>query len=454
MSSDKQLDKARAAVKKKNYEYAAELYLLHLKATPGDIEARAELRAAQRAQKKVSGGGGWSQKLKVKKLEAQASMIRVSKKDPEKTMIACEELLKQDPDLPLALLRLGESASYANLNEVAVHVFEDLLGVDRENKEGLRLLGRVFEGTDELEKALKCFQRLSKLDPKDGEALEKVKKIPAAITSKGFQKGMEKGGFKGLIDQDEAAKLERNTQRVRTPEQALARISELEAELGDPPDGKVLRQIAELYVKAEQPDEAIKACERALELDAHDFAAGELRGDLLLAKYDGAIKQLEHAYRKAPDDQVKKKLIKTKKEKRRFEIDEYSRRADAHPTEPGLRLPLGKALYDEGRIDEAIEALQKAKLDARKKSEAAHYLGQCYIKKKIYKLALKELDGARAEMFEMDALKKEITYLIGRIYENAGPGHKDKALAEYEKIAEVDFNFKDVTKRIESLSTI
>ncbi len=454
MASSKLLDKARAAVKKKNFEYAAELFGQYLKATPGDVEARQELRAAERAQKKLSGGGGgFFGKAKTKALEVQAMGIRVNKKDPEKTMVQCEEMLKKDPDLAPALIRLGEAASYANLNEVAVYAFEDAISIDKENKEAWRLLGRVQEVTGNLEKALKCFQRLNKLDGKDPEALDKIKKIPASITSKGFQEGAKKG-FQGLIDKDEAQKLERQSTRIRTPEQALGRIAELEPKLEeDPKDTKTMRLIAELYVKADNEEEAIKWCERALQVDPNYFLASELRGDLVLKRYDKALKQLEVAYRKNPaDEQVKRKVAHVRKEKLTFEIDEFRRRAEAHPTEPGLRFPLGKALFDAGQIDEAIPELQKAKSDSRKKSEAGYYLGQCFIKKKILKLALKELDGAREEMFEMDDLKKEVTYLIGRIYESANK--KDKALAEYEKIAEADFNFKDVTKRIEGLSSL
>ena len=181
MASTKQLDKARAAVKKKNYEYAAELFVLHLKMHPDDIDARKECRTAERLKKKVSGGGGgFMAKAKAKKLEIQASSIRVNKKDPEKTMHACEELLKQDPDVVPALLRLGEAASYANHNEVAIYAFEDALTIDKQNTEALRLLGRVQEGTNNLEKALKCFQRLHKLSPKDKEAMEVRDKVAKA----------------------------------------------------------------------------------------------------------------------------------------------------------------------------------------------------------------------------------------------------------------------------------
>lgn len=448
----KQLDKARAAVKKKNFEYAAELYNLHLKGNPGDLDARKELRAAERAHKKLNGGGsGFMAKARAKKIELQASAIRVNKKDPEKSMIQCEDLLKQDPDSIVALLRLGESASYANQNEVAIFAFEDALSLDRENKDALRLLGRTLEGTDNLERALKCFQRLNKLDPKDNEAMDKVKKIPARITSKGYEEGSKKG-FQGLIDQDEAKKLEQQNTRVRTPEQALAKIKTMMPKIkADPKDTKTMRLIAELYVKAEKVDEAIAMCEQGIKADPDDNHIGELRGDLMLGKMNSMLKKLTAAHKKKPDDaRIKAKFAQVTKQKQAFEITEYRRRAEAHPTEMSYQFNLGKALYDSNMIDDAIPALQKAKSSSRNKTDAGFYLGQCYIKKKIYKLALKELDTARQEIYEMNEQKKEMTYLIARIYESAGK--KEKAVAEYEAIVTSDFNYKDVTQRLEELS--
>jgi tetratricopeptide (TPR) repeat protein len=452
MASTKQLDKARAAVKKKNFEYAAELYVLHLKMNPGDVDARKECRSAERARKKLSGGGGFLAKAKAKKVELQANAIRVNKKDPEKTMLACEELLKQDPDTVAALLRLGEAASYANLNEVAIYAFEDALSINRENKDALRFLGRVQESEGTLDKALKCYQRLHKIDPKDKEAAEKVNRIPAAITSKSYEAGSKKG-FQGLINKDEAKKLEQKSKRIRTPEQALERIEDLRPKLDeDPSDTKTMRLIAELYVKAELPDEALAMCNQAMEIEPENYLISELRGDLTFKRYETALKNLEKAYRKNKDPQIKQKHAKVKKEFKKFEIEEFTRRADAHPTEPGLNFPLGKALFEAGRIDESISALQKSKSDARKRSMTCYYLGQCFIKKKVLNMALKELNTAREEIFEMNELKKDITYLIGRIYE--GAKKKPKALAEYELIAEVDFNYKDVTQRINTLGEL
>lgn len=458
--SAQHLDKARDAVKKKNYEYAVHLFIAHLSTEPGDVGARKELREAERQWKRMSGGGtGFGARLKMKGFEAKAAMIRINAKDPEKSMLACEELLKQDPDVVPALIKLGEAALLAKLYDVSIAAFEDALAVDKDCKEAHRQMGRTYKamGNDlkskaDMEKALKCFQRLARLDPKDKEAEEETKNIPAAVASMTIKEGVDKGGYQNLIDKDEAAALEKQSQRVRTPEQALERISVLEPKVEkNPKDTKTIRLIAELYIKAERPDDAIAWCDKGLEADPNDYLCSELKGDLLMQRYEAGIKQLEEAYRKSGgDERIKDKLAKARGQKLAFEIDEYRKRVQAHPTELGLRYELGKALYEADNIDEAIPELQKAKQDPRKKSEAGYYLGYCFVKKKMAKLAVNELNAARDGLFEMDGIKKDITYLLGRIYEMAGK--KDQALSEYSQIAEVDFGYKDVTKRLEALS--
>jgi tetratricopeptide (TPR) repeat protein len=451
MADDKHLDKAREAVKKKNYEYAVTLFIAYLSAKPTDVGARKELREAERAWKRMSGGGGFLAGAKIKALGMKVSTIMV-KKDPEKAMIACEEILKQDPDVVPALIKLGEAAHLAGFSDVAISAFEDALSVDKDSKDALRAMGRTYKAMDELEKALKAFQKLAKLDPKDKEAEEETRNIPASMTAKKVKEGVDKGGYQNLIDKKEAAALEKMSARVRTPEQALERISELEPLVEkNPKDTKTMRLIAELCVKAERPDDALAWCDKALAVDENDYLASEMKGDLLLHRHEAGVKALEEAYKKSPsDERVKAKLAKARQDKLVFEIDEYRKRVNAHPTELGLRFALGKALYDAEKIDEAIPELQKAKQDPRKKSDAGYYLGYCFVKKKMAKLAVNELNTARDGLFEMDGIKKDITYLLGRIYEQAGK--KDQAIAEYNQIAEVDFGYKDVTKRLEALS--
>jgi tetratricopeptide (TPR) repeat protein len=442
--AEKHLTKARECVQKKNYEYAVHWFLTHLKAEPGDLSARKEMRQAERAWSKMQ-GSGMGRKIKAKLLEGKASAVRIGK-DPEKAILACEDILKQDCEILTAYLKLGEAASHANLNELAVMAFEDALTVDKKSKDAWRLMGRVYRNTEQLKQALKCFQHLQKLEPKDKEAMDACKNIPAQMTSQ----NLDGKNYTELVDKDEAKKLERQQGRIRTPEQALARISDLEVQLRDDPyDTKTMTAIAKLYMKAEQPDEALKMAEKALKIDAENYEIAEFRGDLLLERNATLVKKYEQAVKKDPS--LKSKLERAKKQKLDYEIEEYRRRVEAHPTEYGLRYQLGKALYDSGNIDEAIPELQSAKQDPRKKSDAGYWLGRCYVSKKIYKLAVKEFEVAREELFEMEGLKKEITYMLGRIYEQAKK--TDKAIAEYEAIATKDFNYRDVTKRLEALSS-
>lgn len=458
------VDKAREAAKKKNYDYAVEMYNEHLKLTPGDVDSRKELRLVERERFRLNPPGMLS-RAKIAAQVAGVKAIPVNKKDPEKTMIACEDVLKLDPTAVPALLKLGEAASHANQNDVAIYVFEDALTLDGKSTEGLRLLGRVYGAvgfsTNDLEKLQKsqaCFEKLMRVSPNDKEAQDEFKNVAAKIAMMGKQnKDGSVKGFTDLIDKDKAAKLEKSNKRVRNAEDAVVRIAEVEEEIvlkGGQADAKTWRELATWAEMAKQPDRALEFCDKALEVDPKDFLASELKGSIKIKRYDETIKKIGDALKKSPegDETLQAKLEKVKNERSKFCIEEYARRVESHPTDPGERYALGKALFEADQIDEAIKQLQQAKADPRRKSEAGLLLGQCFgVKKKIYALAVKELEAAREELVEMDDLKKNITYLLGRLHEAAKK--PDKALAEFSLIAETDYNFKDVTTRMEKLGS-
>jgi tetratricopeptide (TPR) repeat protein len=371
-------------------------------------------------------------------------------------MVSCEETLRSDPNAVPVLLKLGEAASYANQNEVAIAVFEDALTIDRANVDGLRLLGRVYRATGALDKALAAFERLYKASPQDQEAANMVRDIPAQMTNTKMTGADGKvKGYQDLIDKGAAKKLEELSARVRTPEQAKERIEQKLAEItaaGGKSDNKTWRLMAEWAVMAKDYEKALEFYDKALEEKADDYASKEGKGDVKIKRYEETLKKIEKAIKNAPegDETLKAKYQKVQKDLNAFVIEEYTQRVEAHPTEYHLRLKLGKALYDADQIDDCIKQLQQAKQASACKGEAGYYLGQAFgMKKKIYALAVKELEAAREDMPEMDDLKKKITYLLGRLHEAAKKN--SKALAEFSAIAEVDYNYKDVTARMEKL---
>lgn len=443
------LEKADKAYIKKNFDYAITLWLQHLKLKPDDLDTRQKLRKCEReAAALKGGGGGWFSKIKGK----VASVIPVGK-DPESTMISCEESLKDDPTNKDILFKLGEACFGAGHHETAIWVFKDILGIDKNDLNARRFLARSLKEVGDLEGAINYYEQIRKLDPSDKEAADEVRNLSAQGTSSNMQKRLASGkGYKALVNTDQAAKLERLSARVRTADQARERIIDLKDELEKEPDStKIMVMISDMHVMLKEWAEAKEWLEKVTEIDPDDFQAKEKLGDLKLKQYDDMIAKLKGAAKKDPS--AKAKYEKAVAEKRKFEIEEFRKRFEAHPTELKYAYMLGKALHEAGNHDEAIQELQKAKQDSKYKVDAGYYLGLSLFHKKNLRMSIKELETARSDLFDMDDdNNKKITYLLGRIYESAKKG--DKALLEYEKIAEVDYNYKDVQKRMETLGTI
>ena len=112
-------------------------------------------------------------------------------------------------------------------------------------------------------------------------------------------------------------------------------------------------------------------------------------------------------------------------------LDALRRRVDESPT-ARARLRLGRAYYDTGQVDCAIPELQQAKQSAACRGEAGYWLARSFVSKRIYKMAAREFRAAREALGEGAPLAKEITYMLGRLYEAAG--QTERAIREYVRI--------------------
>ena len=74
-------------------------------------------------------------------------------------------------------------------------------------------------------------------------------------------------------------------------------------------------------------------------------------------------------------------------------------------------------------------------------------LGCCYCELGMLDLATKQLEEAAREIVPMDAMKKEIVYNLGLIYERMG--EKEKSLVCMKQIYEIEHGYKDVAPRVE-----
>jgi tetratricopeptide (TPR) repeat protein len=75
-------------------------------------------------------------------------------------------------------------------------------------------------------------------------------------------------------------------------------------------------------------------------------------------------------------------------------------------------------------------------------------LGRCYSELGMLDLAMKQLEEASKEILSMDAMKKEIVYNLGLVYERTS--EREKSLLCMKQIYEADYGYKDVAARLES----
>jgi Flp pilus assembly protein TadD len=121
---------------------------------------------------------------------------------------------------------------------------------------------------------------------------------------------------------------------------------------------------------------------------------------------------------------------------------------ERNPTDLHLRFELGEHLVNAGHFREALPELQRARQSPNARLKAMNLLGRCYCELGMLDLAAKQLEDAAGEILSMDAMKKEIVYNLGLVYERTSEGKK--SLHCMKQIYEADYGYKDVAVRVES----
>jgi tetratricopeptide (TPR) repeat protein len=141
-------------------------------------------------------------------------------------------------------------------------------------------------------------------------------------------------------------------------------------------------------------------------------------------------------------------LEEAKRQRAQILIEDARKRLNRNPADLQLRYELGQQLADAGRYRDALPELQRARQNPNARLKAMNLLGQCYRELGMLDLAAKQLDDAAREMMVMDAVKKEIVYNLGLVYEQMGDS--GKYIEAMKKIYEADYGYRDVAARVES----
>jgi tetratricopeptide (TPR) repeat protein len=444
--------KVVAAIELRNFGYAISLLQEILKQEPEFLTGRQVLRRAEVTKSKSAKKSFFNiSTAPIGVMKAQ----REIKKDPKRAVEMLEEVLEGGPYNRQANLLLKEAALAAGWSEIGVFALRTLLEENPRDVKVLHELGRLYHELGDHENEVEIYNQLIAINPLDAQSLRLGKDASARASIK-------RGGwtqaesYRDLIkDKDEAISLEQQS-RIRLTGEALdQQIAETYARhQAEPENLDFARRLGALSEQKEDLESAIRWYQYSTDL-AKGADTGLLRkiSDLKIKCLEREIAAHEEflSTYSARDDVYTEKsgqLRAAKVSRAEILIADAQERVKRNPTDLQLRFELGDTLFNAGRFREAVPELQRARQNPHARLKAMNVLGCCYGELGMLDLAMKQLEEASREILSMDAMKKEIVYNLGLIYERMG--ELEKSLVCMKQIYEVDYGYRDVARRVES----
>ena len=452
MDAEDLFRKGSAAADRGNYDYAIAIFRELLDNDPGHIKAKIALRGCERRKFDESGNPVVASILGYLKGIVPLIRILLFGKDPEKEIQYCEDFLLHCPRSIFALTREAEAARRAGRSDLAIYLYEDVRQIKSGYIKALKALGELYEEKNDGRKALSYYQEALRCKPEDGVVDKKIRDLQAVVHMQESKIEESKSFADQIRDADEQREIREKTSIMRTADSIAREIQDIRSQLKDNPnDVRLLSKLGELYLEQKKPDMALKAYKEVCRLDPTNFDARIKFGDIQLRRADSFIRGLEEKLKANPNDQeLKKRLDDARSKRLAFALQEFAKRVEMHPTDMGLRIDYGRVLMEARQVENAISEFQHAVSDQRQRTKARQLLGECFMLKKQYDLAIRQFESALEKNPVVTDQVKELWYSLGRAYE--GKGDMQKALEIFQKIYEVDIQFKDVAKKVETLS--
>jgi tetratricopeptide (TPR) repeat protein len=444
--------KAVAAIELRNFGYAIDLLQNLLKQEPEFLTGRQMLRRAEVTRIKADKKGFFNiSTAPLAIMKAQREL----KRDPKKTIELVEKVLETGPYNLQANMLLKDAAVAAAYPEIAIFAMETLLENDPRDVKVLHELGRLFHQFDQSDKAVEVYNRISEIDPLDLDAAKLGKDASARAS-------MKRGGwneaesYRDLIkDKEVAISLEQQSRLQLGDESIGQQIDEVFAQHeAEPQNVDLAKRLGLLHDQKDDLDGAIAWYQYAVDL-THKSDPGLVRkvADLKMRQLDRDIREdekylAEHDERDPQFAEKSASLVAARKQRSTLVIADARKRLDRNPTDLQLRYELGEQLTMAGEYRDALPELQRARQNPNARLKAMNLLGRCYRELGMLDLAAKQLEDAAAEMMIMDAVKKEIVYNLGLVYERVGD--RKKYIDAMKMIYEADYGYRDVAARVES----
>lgn len=444
-----QYEKGLMAVERNNLDSAIEQLLGVLKAEPGFLAGRSNLRKV--SLKKAGTGGGFLKKFvnSASSSPALAKARIIADNQPLEAMFVAEQVLASDPKSSLAHDIFASAAVAAGLPRTAILSLEALRQESPADKEISIRLSEAYTALGQNDKAEAIFTALLKQHPNDPHLHEMAKNVSATRT-------LSEGGYQNLADgtgsfrqalrnKDEAVTLEQESRITKDATQSQNLIEQYVARLATEPGNlKLLRNIAELYAQQKDFYNAIHYYNQIEAIPgAMDSALEQARNDVIVKRFNQVIEQLDPA---AEDYEQQKADLTSQRDT--FVLDDCRSRVERYPTDKSIRFELGVLYFNLGRLSEALPEFQQAENYPARRLQAMLYSARCLAARNMNDMAARKLQTALKEKAVFDDERKELLYTLGTVLEKSGK--LAEAMSQFEQIYEVDMKFRDVAARVDA----
>ena len=446
MDLDKQIEKAEEALKRRNYDFAINLFLQLLQIAPNNLKARQGLFDAASRNYDRKHGGKTAKPRKGAGIGSSLSIFMRSggRKEPSIVITACDKVIARNPHDVTALDKLGYACSRAGHLESAVFAFEKVLELHPTSVQAAKNLGRLYQRLGRIEEALDRYKKALDINPGDQESIKARKDLAAEAAIRGHGYAEAQSSMDLVKDKSRARELELVDRVVKDEASIQETIDLIQKKLQENPDDRrLLTRLGELHEQKGDLDQAQATFVKLSTLEPTNFDFKEHMGDLRLRVAEDELNRLEQ---EEPDSAS---LAEARKNLLTLKVSEYAWRTEAHPTDLPARFRFGEALLHVGRYDDAISEFQKTIQDPRKRLDSRVMMAHAFMKKGMLDMAASQLQKALDGAGEGTQRGMQIRYNLGVIYEQQGK--MDEARVFFMQVYERDIQFRDVKERLESI---
>lgn len=441
-------ERAEEVAATENFDYAIDMYLRGLRLAPDAVEEGHIPLRKLALLRQVRGG----------KKPSVMSKFKRHGKEPLDEMLSAAALLARDPDhLPYAeaMLTSCVEGDYKRSAEwIAQLIFEANLHRKKPSLAAYMLLKESYAAIGLYERAIAACDCACKLKPSDGALHDELRDLSARLA---VQKGKydQGGDFRNSIkDRKSQEMLHSQDGLIKSEDYRKKAVEAAKKEVEKKPEAPAcIITLADALYDLDTKESYLEAL--AVLLDAYekskDFTFKRHHGELTIKRLKRNIRAAKTDLDTNPNDEkIKQKLHTYLETFGKLELEHYRLCAENYPTDSRMKYEYGVRLTVNKDFDKAIPLFQDSQKDPRFKIAAMDKTGLCFFFKGWLDDAVDIFTNAIDQCQVKDnAIGKELRYNLARTYEKKG--ENDKALEIYRKLAQLDFNYKDVRKRVNDL---